>query len=263
MKGVVREMKFQGVTDSIRGWARRLGISYSTLRKRIDKGWPLEKALSSEIADTASQRVDLSGQQFGRLVVLMYSRPNQHHQSMWLCRCKCGQEIEVVRGNLVRGMTKSCGCFRDEALGNRRRTHGMSRTITYQVWKAMLRRCNNPNDKGYPRYGGAGVRVCKRWQGQKGFLRFLEDMGSRPSRRHSIGRLQNSRGYCKSNCAWQTFKEQQRNRSDNRLLTWQGETLCVSAWAERLRIPKGTIFGRLRRGWSAERALSTPRRKYD
>jgi len=130
----------------------------------------------------------------------------------------------------------------------------MSATSTHNVWDSMVQRCTNSNRKDFARYGGRGITVCERWLK---FENFLADMGERPAGL-SLERRRNDEGYSKGNCYWATVKQQNRNTSANRFLTHGGETLCVSAWAERLGMNDITLNARLRRGWSVERSLTTP-----
>jgi hypothetical protein len=83
------------------------------------------------------------------------------------------------------------------------------RSLTYNTWRAMIQRCFNPNHCAYPYYGGAGIRVCRRWLS---FVNFLADMGRRPSRLHTLDRLDPEKGYRPSNCRWATPKQQAANR---------------------------------------------------
>lgn len=123
-------------------------------------------------------------------------------------------------------------------------------------WRQMRTRCNNPNDGGYRRYGGRGIRVCDRWAS---FQPFLEDMGARPSLQHSIDRIDNDGDYTPENCRWATQSEQQSNTSRNRMLTHNGVTLTMAEWARRLGMNIQTLHMRLTaQGWSTEKALSTP-----
>ena len=123
----------------------------------------------------------------------------------------------------------------------------------YSAWVMMRSRCRNPNMREYPRYGGRGVKVCERWES---FEAFLADMGAAPSPLHTLDRIDNDKDYCPDNCRWATRKEQARNRYVSRILECGGERRCLCDWAEHLGIPHQTIWHRLRRGWSVERALN-------
>lgn len=126
----------------------------------------------------------------------------------------------------------------------------------YAAWRQIRRRCHNPNDSAFQFYGAKGILVCERWRNS--FPNFLADMGLRPPNKTSIDRIDNAKGYEPGNCRWADAKEQSRNRSLNRKLTFRGETLCLSEWAERLKITSGSLAERIER-WGEERALSEPR----
>jgi hypothetical protein len=123
----------------------------------------------------------------------------------------------------------------------------------------MLQRCHSENDRDYRHYGARGIRVCDRWRfgenGMTGVECFVADMGPRPAK-HSIERIDNNGNYEPGNCRWATQKEQVRNTRASRMLTFNGETMCLAAWAERLGIPQKRISDRLGRMWSVERALT-------
>lgn len=107
-----------------------------------------------------------------------------------LCRCSCGAERAVSVPNLKSGKSRSCGCNRPERTAEAKVRHGHARegrvTVEFSCWQAMLARCRRPGHSSYPNYGGRGIRVCERWQT---FEQFLADMGSRPSPRHSLDRI--------------------------------------------------------------------------
>lgn len=129
----------------------------------------------------------------------------------------------------------------------------------------MMSRCYTPTNPSYPRYGGRGITVCNRWRfgenGKHGFVCFLEDMGRKPSRTHSIDRHpDNNAGYGPGNCRWATQAEQQRNRRSNVIVEVRGEKMCATDAALRYGIKPAAFYDRLRRGWPMERIISEPPR---
>lgn len=138
--------------------------------------------------------------------------------------------------------------------GSNATTHGMSQSREYRIWFDMRRRCNEPKNKNYPHYGGRGIFVCAKWNDS--FLAFFKDMG--PANGLTLERRHNDGPYGPRNCFWATRKQQSRNRSYNHLLEFQGETMCISAWAERAGISRDTFKRRIYLGWSIERAITEP-----
>lgn len=169
--------------------------------------------------------------------------------SRCLCICECGKIKTVDSRNLLGGKSKSCGCLRKEL----HTTHGMSRegSREYSCWLAIRQRCLNPNDPRFKDYGGRGISLCERWLD---FENFLKDMGPRPAG-CSIDRSDNSLGYQPDNCRWATRKQQQNNTRRCVVLTFGGESMTATQWAERIGIKPHTLLTRIKRGWSTEKAL--------
>lgn len=126
----------------------------------------------------------------------------------------------------------------------------------YAAWRDMRNRCGNTKLRTFKHYGGRGISVCAQWA--YSFPTFLNDMGPRPSKKHSLDRKDNNGGYTPDNCRWATREEQQRNRQDTRLLTVNGKTQCIKDWARETGIPNATLHGRLSRGWPSDRAVLAP-----
>jgi len=131
------------------------------------------------------------------------------------------------------------------------RTNGQS--LAYNSWRSMRSRCLNAKDHKYPRYGGAGIRICAQWND---FARFLADMGPRPSRAYSIDRIDNWGHYEPGNCRWADGKTQNNNRDDNHRVTFQGENLTLTKWERRLGLDRRMLLKRLAKGLSVERAFT-------
>ncbi len=136
--------------------------------------------------------------------------------------------------------------------------HGLYGTPEWRSWRHMLRRCYDINDIRFRFYGGRGIIVCDEWKND--FEKFLSDMGAKP-KGYTLHRLKNDQNYSKDNCAWADMQTQQRNRSNNRLLTAFGFTMTLSEWAELGEISIGTLWARLKRGWSLDRAVYSPVRR--
>ena len=194
---------------------------------------------------------DLTGLVFGRLTVVSFDSL-VNGIPKWLVQCRCGNQKSVHAGSLKSGATRSCGCLDAEV----KTKHGLYGTPEYHTWEAIKARCHNPRDKGFHRYGGAGILVCDEWL--HSFEAFFRDMGKRPSLSHSIDRIDNSLGYSKSNCRWATKREQANNRKTNRILELDGERMSITEWGRKLGISGITIRSRKLSGWSDRDALLTP-----
>lgn len=131
----------------------------------------------------------------------------------WMCRCECGNEGLVRKSHLYNRESNSCGCVGRAKIKERNTTHGMSGTKEYSTWTSIKNRCYNVEGQDYKDYGGAGITVSDEWINS--FENFLSDMGLSPvdNKKWSIGRLDNSIGYCKENCRWETDEQQARNHT--------------------------------------------------
>jgi len=155
-----------------------------------------------------NKKIELTGKRFGKLIIAEQVGKDKHQNQLWKCFCDCGNITVAQGGHLRSGHTKSCGCWKKEA----KTTHGMTKTLTYFIWSAMVQRCTNPHDKDYSYYGGRGIFICKRWLA---FAKFFEDMGIKP-KDLTIERIDNEKGYYKENCKWATRTEQMRNQRINK-----------------------------------------------
>jgi hypothetical protein len=207
--------------------------------------------------------IDLTGQRFGRLLAISFAGYGANWNSKWRCICDCGNEATIYMNALRRGQTKSCGCLHRDICSRLSTTHGHTKrgqwSAEYRAWSCMLTRCENPNCKNYPNYGGRGIKVCEKWHS---FEVFFGDMGERPSPRHSLDRWPDNDGdYEPGNCRWATRRQQGRNRTTNAYVVVQGERLVLAEACERYGISHSRVRSRIKAGWPVEKAVVTPTKK--
>ena len=202
----------------------------------------------------------MPGQRFGRLLVLRRGAKNSRGCATWLCVCDCGSERLAETNGLKSGCIKSCGCLRREQLIKRNTKHGDCNSPEHRSWMGMIQRCTNPKDAAYDRYGGRGINVHPEWKSS--FTAFLDHVGRRPTRAHSLDRIDNDRGYEPGNVRWATAAEQNRNQRSNIRITFAGETMILTDWAKRIGIPVNTLYSRITHlGWTLDEALKPKMRK--
>lgn len=199
-----------------------------------------------------SARASLRGLRFVNLDV----GPWDSAARKWECTCCCGRVRLVSSHRLLSGLTKSCGCKRNEMLTR----HGHARkngrrTTTYQAWYSMIQRTTNPRYKQAKDYILRGISVCDEW---RDFVNFLADMGERPAGLQ-LDRIDNDRGYSKDNCRWATRTQQMHNTRVCRHLTIGGVTKPLPVWARERGLYPALVRNRIVKcGWTPERAVRTP-----
>jgi hypothetical protein len=192
--------------------------------------------------------VDHAGSTFGKLTVTGFDSSKKK----WSCVCTCGRHVLVATACLTRGFTKSCGCLQ--------RPHGHcprgKMSPEYSTWYSMIARCRYRSHKAYAHYAERGISVCERWQK---FENFLADMGSRPAGM-TLERIDNDGNYEPCNCRWATQQEQLNNQRKTIFVEYLGKRMSFSdAWrASGSHINRDAAYGRFRRGWALEKALSAP-----
>jgi hypothetical protein len=186
--------------------------------------------------------LNLIGTKYGRLTVLKRSS-NSGSRISWDCSCECGRETVVSGSNLRSGNSRSCGCLQQEVRSSSHKTHGMSSDEKFKselsTWTHVKRRCFNPAHPKWKSYGGRGITMCERW---KDFALFLQDMGPKPSLRHSIDRIDNDGNYEPSNCRWATAKEQCNNRRVSKKVEVKGEVFSLEELSNRHGIKRNSLY---------------------
>ncbi len=199
---------------------------------------------------------DLTGLTFRWLTVIGRCQEKRGRKPLWLCRCKCGGETRLTYRELGGNRPQvSCGCYHPPTNLTHGGRRGGKATPEYRTWLGIRRRCHHATSRGFHLYGGRGITVCDTWRHD--FAAFLRDMGPRPSRQHSIERIDNNGPYSPENCKWATREEQGRNKRNNHLVTWDGRTQTLIEWANELGLTIYTLWRRLHR-WPLERAMTEP-----
>ncbi len=177
--------------------------------------------------------LDLTGIVFAKLTVINISGQDCYSRYIWICKCECGVIKSVPSAYLTSGKTKSCGCLLKQTVSKLHKKHGDTcggKTPEYRAWRALKSRCLNKNLSRYKDYGGRGIKVCERWLNS--FKNFLEDMGRRPTPKHSLDRHPNINGdYEPNNCRWATDTEQAKGQRSNRWITYENKKLILQDWA--------------------------------
>lgn len=215
------------------------------------------------------RKLDLKGKKYNKLTAIEEVGKDKSGTYRWLCKCDCGGTVIVKTSELKNGHVKSCGCAKSEAAKRRikdtgfafcnsRKTHGMSNTRIYRIWKDIKRRVKNPNRQNYKFYGARGITICQEWE--ESFEAFYEwAIKNGYEDNLEIDRIDNDKGYCPKNCHWVTRAENSNNKRTSRLVTYNGETRTVMEWSRFFNIPYTKLIYRLNMGWSLEKAFEVNR----
>jgi hypothetical protein len=215
---------------------------------------------------------DLSGQRFGRLLVIERdSEGTRWGSARWRCQCDCGVLLTVGSSLLLQGTTSSCGCLRRELgvrMGRSSKKHGESSnnegvatTPEYRAWDAMKSRCLNPKSRSYPHYGGRGVKIHPTWVDS--YTTFLSDVGRRPSPDMSIDRINNNGNYEPGNVRWATRSQQNANkrqlgRKKRSFHEIDGVRKPISEWLLEYGISNSAFRKRVANGMTKTEAICAP-----
>lgn len=197
---------------------------------------------------------DLTGQRFGRLVAIEPTKQRNRGAVVWRCKCDCGTECLTTSTSLIRGK-KSCGCLKHEILSKQakeqkhRLIHGMVRTKDYYRWTEIKKRCQNPNCKNYPNYGGRGIKVCDEWcQDFQSYYDYVSKLPHYGEEGYSLDRINNDGDYEPGNVRWATRTMQARNKQDTVRVNYEGLQYTLYELSQVYDVKPKTIYARYRRG---------------
>lgn len=177
---------------------------------------------------------DIIGNKYGRLTVISFDHANGYCK-YYLCRCDCGNEKIVTRGNLFAGYTKSCGCYQKEQTSKAKKLPNDYAHL-HRILEAMIYRCTDKRNNRYHRYGSRGISVCDEWVNNKdAFCEWSINNGY--ERGLTIDRIDNDKGYSPENCRWVTPREQLFNYSKNVLIEHNNEKKPIAQWCFELGFP--------------------------
>lgn len=230
----------------------------------------LGKTRSCEDCSGSLKINDLTGRRFGRLRALSYCG-RKNGRTLWRCVCDCGNYSIVGYSNLINGVTRSCGCLEKENFEKSILTHSNRKSADsgwygelashplYSSWQSMLNRCYNKRAKSYNDYGGRGIRVCDRWLPEnKGFQMFVEDMGARPTDRHTIDRIDVNGDYSPENCRWATVFQQSTNKRKSVYVYYSGYRIPLLVLCEKLGLNYWTVAHQVIKGFDINEIIKHP-----
>ncbi len=204
---------------------------------------------------------DITSLKFGRLVAIKRHAKDRHGGVIWKCICKCGNYTYGTCAILMSGHKRSCGCINRENIKQLSKlciTHDLSKSDEYHAWQEIKKRIFNKKCKAYKNYGGRGIRMCKRWLK---FENFYKDMGSKPSKKHSLDRIDNDGDYEPNNCHWATRHEQANNTRRTIKIKFNGKFKTIRELAEAIDVSAKSLWQRLDRGMTIQDALTKSWRK--
>lgn len=197
---------------------------------------------------------DFIAKKFGRLTITEVGPAKQGGRYCFAI-CDCGISKDYNLNHLKRGDILSCGCLQREQVKKSNTTHGLKKHPLYGLWENIKTRCYNPNFKFFNYYGGRGIRVCSAWLND--FQVFYEwAINNGWQKGLEIDRENNNGDYEPSNCRFVTGKVNCRNKRNNVLITYNGESKCLIEWCDTLNLKYNKMHNRITSGWAPEKAFS-------
>ena len=192
---------------------------------------------------------NIIGKKFNMLTCI--KKDEEKDKRYYIFKCDCGNEKSIILCNVTGGYSKSCGCLK---LKGNNLKHGGKGTRLYNIWKSIRERCNNPKTNRSKNYFEKNIKICSEWDDFSVFKKWALENGYKDNL--TIDRKDNKKGYSQENCRWATYEEQANNKTNNKKLTFNGETKTYAEWEKYLGLTRGIISSRVKKGWKIEDILS-------
>lgn len=166
-------------------------------------------------------KLDLTGQEINNIKFISFSHIKKNKYRMWNCICHCGKSFQCYPPSVKIGNTTSCGCYAKNMTIKRNKANRKWQSNNknmHAVWHAMISRCQNQNNWRYKYYGARGISVCESWQNFDNYYEWInKNLGERPSKKHSLDRINNDGNYEPGNLRWADPSEQAKNKRGPKL----------------------------------------------
>lgn len=195
---------------------------------------------------------NIAGERYGKLVAInpIKNKKTKKGSYYWLCKCDCGNYKEIAQNNLHSGHTRSCGCL----LGDKHNNVRNKNKRIYNIYLNMIARCYNKNNISYKNYGAKGITICDEWKENcEAFYIWSIENGYQDNL--TIDRINVNGNYEPSNCRWATRLQQANNTTQNRFITYKGETHTLAEWSRILGIYQQKLRYRID-NWGLEKAFN-------
>lgn len=220
------------------------------------------------LIDKKRKQHDLTGQRFGKLVVIGLAGVIEHtgrKNSLWFCHCDCGRDVTLPRLSLTHTKhgRRSCGCITHQLLQQANLRHGQASTKLYRKWASMIDRCSRPNSQRWSQYGGRGIEVCDEWKDFRNFSQWAHSNGFDPNAEFGVctlDRIDVNGNYCPENCRWVDAKTQANNRRNNSVVYVGKHKITATEFCRLIDIPEHSFLFRLRKGLDVNFILETSKK---
>ena len=199
-----------------------------------------------------NEKNDLKGRKFGEWTVIKRGSKTSSGNQNWICKCLCGRKFEVRGYTLKSGASTKC----KHCVVPYSKTKYTKDPIKI-VWRGMKQRCYNENHQAFNHYGGRGIEICSEWLEEPSIFynwAYVNGYGEGMS----IERINNNEGYSPGNCKFIPMSGQSMHRRTNNYIEINNETKTLGEWCKEYNIKRSTASSRIQRGWSPEKAITTP-----